>query len=80
MSFFNLLWILILAWIVSCGYYFWRINRISRSTGNSPFLNRGKGNNTSRTITRKLYRSMLATTLFFLIAVLLAYLITVSSA
>ncbi|HTD94060.1 MAG TPA: hypothetical protein VK644_09620 [Chitinophagaceae bacterium] len=80
MSFFNLLWILVLAWIVSCGYYFWRINRISRSNGHSPFFNRNKSSNTSRAITRKLYRSMLATTIFFLIVILLAYLITVSSA
>lgn len=79
MSFDGLLWVLIIAWAGSCGYYFWKISRIAKAHKVSVFGSFVKMSKPVRSMIRKLYLNMFIATIALILALLFAYFVSVSS-
>jgi F0F1-type ATP synthase membrane subunit c/vacuolar-type H+-ATPase subunit K len=75
----SILWVLVIAWAISCGYYAIKLLRIARGKGVSVFslIARSKKSNHSRT--RKLFLNIIIATVLFLISILIAFFVNFSS-
>lgn len=73
MSFEKLLWVLLFTWVVTCVYYLWKIRDITRANSASIFVQPNKLSKTSRGLLKKQYNNILTATIFFIVAIFLAY-------
>jgi len=76
---FSILWVLVGAWAVSCGYYLLKLLRIARGKGVSVFTLLAQSKKSSHSRTRRLFLNILVATIIFVITVLIAFFVRDSS-
>jgi hypothetical protein len=76
---FSILWVLIGAWALACGYYMLKLLRIARGKGVSVFSLLSQSRKPSQSRTRRLFLNILVATIILIITVSIAFFVSSSS-